>query len=191
MPLLSSDFSTYERYCPQDVIADIQSKEELYVYYMTIFGKEIRDEIHKKYELDELSQEVRTRVWLDFWENPEKFYKVMYARESHIFNEHTTLRGTLLGEIFPFYADDVAFTFFRQWTTYDKAGGSFDTPRVRHFGHLDSFSTTTTNKVVNLLKFIKSFLIVLSLMYLIWGILDACLDSSILFSYLSLSLFLL
>jgi hypothetical protein len=183
--LLSSDYSTYERYCPQNIIEDLESKEELYVYYMTIFGKEIRDEIHKKYALDEQAPEVRARIWLDFWENPEKFYEIMYARESHVFNKHTTLRGTLLGEIFPFYVDDMPFSFFRQRTEYEKPAGYFDTALVRHCGHLDTFSTITTDEIANLLKSIKSFLIVLILMYLIWSIFDTCLDSYILFSNLS------
>lgn len=187
-----SDFSSYERYCPQDLIEDVKQKEELYIYYMAILGKSLREEINNGFGVQEMTEEERLIYWLEFWEHPEKFYEIMYGREAHVFNKHATMGGVLLGDLFPFYVDDIAFSDRRNVYQWDIEDSSihFNQP-VRLWGHLDSVSTITTNKTTNLPKFIKCFLIVFSLMNLLLSIFDACLDCRILFVYLSLLLCLL
>jgi hypothetical protein len=185
--LLSSDLSTYQRYCPENIVEDIKQQEELYIYYMVILGNDLREHINNELMPDELTEEQKTTYWLSFWEHPEKFYEILYARENHVFNAHTRTGGSLAGEMFPFYVEDIAFSKYREIRQYDiESTARNQWIPVKTHGHLDSVPTITTYEVVNLLKYIKCFLIVFSLMYLIWSIFDACLDYIILSLYLSL-----
>lgn len=180
-----SDFSSYERYCPQDLIEDVKQKEELYIYYMAILGKSLREEINNGFGVQEMTEEERLLYWLEFWEHPEKFYEIMYGREAHVFNKHTTMGGVLLGDLFPFYVDDIAFADRRSVYQWDIEDSSI------HFNQPEGFEGTWTrfppSQPTKLLipEVYQMFFNSIQFDALLLSVFDACLDViSCLFIYL-------
>ena len=135
---------------------------------MAILGNDLREHINSEIMPDELTEEQKITYWLDFWEHPEKFYEILYARENHVFNAHTRTGGSLAGEMFPFYVEDIAFSKYREIRQYDiESTARNQWIPVKTLGPGLGSHQSQPTKLLIYLKYIKCFLIVFSLIYLI------------------------